>query len=355
MQTISSDFGHDFSHIASIFVSVVIPVYNGAKYIEQCLNSITSQYLQAAYEVVVVDDCSTDNTFHIVSEYSKKFPIVRLTRHEHNLGQHIARHTGVLAAYGRFVLFIDSDDRLVEGALSKFVVSQHTYDADIVVGGFRKIRFNQNTQNYDNVWTSLRKFTDKDSLLENVMRKKIFPVVWGVLIDKELLVDKLHDVWGKTITRGQRMVVGEDVYTSTRVYFYSKRPVCLNEVAYLYVETEGSLTNNGVNEKMITDNIAMLEDLYEFVTDEHTGLFTKYYDIILDRITSYLDLIFSDFIRREKSIEKRLELYEIAIISIRDKEFYEDCYPILQIKYDWFDYIDENTDIKGLEHYFIHR
>lgn len=103
-----------------LLFSIVIPVYNGEQCIVKCLNSIYNQGLKKEdFEVLCVNDASTDNTAQVISEYQKSHDNLKLITHEKNRRQGAARNTGVKAARGEYVLYVDSDDVLLLGSLLK--------------------------------------------------------------------------------------------------------------------------------------------------------------------------------------------------------------------------------------------
>ena len=102
----------------SMKVSIVIPIYNVSAYIENCLESVRKQIYQDL-EVILVDDCGTDNSMEIVQEYLEyhNFVEVKIIHHTHNRGLSAARNTGLEAATGDYVYFLDSDDALMEDCI----------------------------------------------------------------------------------------------------------------------------------------------------------------------------------------------------------------------------------------------
>ncbi|MBE5803024.1 MAG: glycosyltransferase [Clostridiales bacterium] len=111
------------------YVSVVVPVYNVENYLRRCLDSLVYQTLQDI-EIIVVNDCSPDNSQAIIDEYVARYPDkVRCICHEENQGLALARKTGFLAARAPYVLFHDSDDfldgRTCEDALALAVSENH--------------------------------------------------------------------------------------------------------------------------------------------------------------------------------------------------------------------------------------
>lgn len=94
-----------------LFLSIIIPVYNGSETISRCLDSIWSQGLnENEYEVICVNDCSTDHTIEVISDIQKNHSNLRLLSNEHNKRAGGCRNYGVREAKGEYILFIDADD-----------------------------------------------------------------------------------------------------------------------------------------------------------------------------------------------------------------------------------------------------
>lgn len=95
-------------------LSYIIPVYNGALTIARCLDSIYRSSLDVSdFEIVIVDDCSNDNTIEVVENYALKQPNIRVIRHETNKRQGGAKNTGIEAAMGKYIAFADQDDEVI--------------------------------------------------------------------------------------------------------------------------------------------------------------------------------------------------------------------------------------------------
>lgn len=101
-----------------MITSFIIPIYNGAIYITRCLDSIYAiGLLQDDFEILVVDDCSTDNTRELVLSYVVEHPQVRLLCQNENHRQGAARNRGLKEAKGDYVTFVDGDDIVLDGLL----------------------------------------------------------------------------------------------------------------------------------------------------------------------------------------------------------------------------------------------
>lgn len=114
-------------------VSVIVPVYNTARYLGECLSSLTGQTL-GDIEVICIDDGSTDGSSTMLDEWSRKDARVRVI-HQANAGVSTARNVGLDSARGKYVLFVDSDDYIEPNTCEKLAGTAERDAADIVVFG----------------------------------------------------------------------------------------------------------------------------------------------------------------------------------------------------------------------------
>ena len=113
-------------------LSIIIPVYNAEEYLDRCLESVVDQSF-TSYEVILVDDGSSDSSPLICDRYSATDPRFR-TIHKANGGVSSARNAGLNLAKGEYVMFVDSDDALLPDALERMF--EEVVDEDIVIGGY---------------------------------------------------------------------------------------------------------------------------------------------------------------------------------------------------------------------------
>ena len=100
-------------------VSVIVPVYNTELFLRKCLDTILSQTLDDI-EIIIVEDCSTDNSYKICCEYARKYPTkITLIRQAKNSGVAAARNIGINTATGKYIAFVDSDDYLGKNMLEE--------------------------------------------------------------------------------------------------------------------------------------------------------------------------------------------------------------------------------------------
>lgn len=101
-------------------LSVIVPVYNVEKYLDDCLRSIISQ-IDNDCEIICVEDCSTDNSLGILEKYSNKYSQIKIVKHGKNKGLSAARNTGLNNAKGKYILFVDSDDMFKTNAITELM------------------------------------------------------------------------------------------------------------------------------------------------------------------------------------------------------------------------------------------
>lgn len=129
------------------FVSVIVPVYNTSEYLGQCLSSLAAQDW-GNYEVICIDDHSTDNSLAIVKSFERENPsIFRVFSNERNVGQGRTRERGMSLARGDYVAFVDSDDYVAEDYLSTYCKVVEN-SPDVIVGGFTRDADGRRTANF---------------------------------------------------------------------------------------------------------------------------------------------------------------------------------------------------------------
>ena len=101
-------------------LSIIIPVFNSSNFIEKCLNSICKQ-LKKNTELILIDDFSSDDSVKIIKKYLLNFKFIKLIKLKKNLGAANARNTGIHLSIGENICFVDSDDKLMSGAVSNIL------------------------------------------------------------------------------------------------------------------------------------------------------------------------------------------------------------------------------------------
>ena len=116
-------------------VSVVVPVYNAEKTIEKCVESIEVNSYKDV-EIILVEDCSKDNSWEICKKLVEKYSNIKIVRNERNRGVSYTRNQGIKAATGEYTMFVDSDDWIAENYFSEFLHVLEGTSKSLVVCGF---------------------------------------------------------------------------------------------------------------------------------------------------------------------------------------------------------------------------
>lgn len=118
-------------------VSVIVPVWNGEKYLEECVESILGQSLREI-EIILVDDGSTDGTWPLMERFAERDGRIRLLRRA-NSGVSEARNAGLDISTGRYIRFVDADDRLPPDSMRLLVEKAQERDSDLVLAAYTEV------------------------------------------------------------------------------------------------------------------------------------------------------------------------------------------------------------------------
>ena len=146
-----------------IDVSVIVPIYNVEKYLDECLDSIENQTKTDGVEIICIDDGSTDKSSEILKKHAEKNDKIKVITQE-NQGVSVARNQGLNEAKGKYIMFVDSDDLLMPYAIEKAYITAEKYNVDVVKLNNSSFTDNQNID--------VNKYTYKDSNMLVVTRGK---------------------------------------------------------------------------------------------------------------------------------------------------------------------------------------
>lgn len=226
-------------------VSVVLPIYKVDKYLECCIESVTTQSY-SNLEIILVDDGSPDNCPKICDEWARKDERIKVV-HKQNAGLGMARNTGIEHATGEYICFLDSDDYVTPYMIEKVYLLAKKTGADIVTYGFCNIG-------------------QDGKLMKAIVPKTIKEVYQGEEVQEiflpDLITDDLHNgkctnlsisAWAsfysmELIKRSgwkfvsEREIISEDVYSMLLLYEHVQKVAVLPEPLYYYRENSNSLS-----------------------------------------------------------------------------------------------------------------
>lgn len=222
-------------------ISVIVPIYNVEKYLNECIDSLRNQTYQNL-EIVLVDDGSKDKSGKICDKYAELDDRIKVI-HKQNEGLGYARNTGLKYANGKYVTFIDSDDKADEDLIEKLQKGIHDTHSDTCIGGFKRIT-EQGFITYEEKYEEAI-FDGSDVYNELFARMlgsapnkhdAIRMSVWNVLYSMDIIKEY------KIEFPSERVFISEDIIWDSEYYKYSNRTVVIDSIAYNYRITPGSLT-----------------------------------------------------------------------------------------------------------------
>lgn len=223
-----------------VYISIVIPAYNAAQYIERCLDSIFLQEINDKYyEVIVVDDGSTDNTLGILRIISEKHSNMNIIAQE-NLGPSAARNRGLDVCKGKYVWFVDSDDYVTEKSLKDLLACIENYDVDIFYFTAKYIDLHgvEHIGSIPNWLTSDIK-DGKTILKKNFKMGSSCIAIWN-----------LNYLKMKCMHFNENVMFGEDALFMFLGVSQAKRIKFINQCYYVYVSRDGSLSTIATDDKI---------------------------------------------------------------------------------------------------------
>ena len=228
-------------------VSIIVPVYNVELYIEDCLNSLLNQ-TYSNYEIILINDGSTDNSIEICSKYSnKKIKIFN----QNNKGVSIARNVGISLATGQYIMFVDADDMVSKNYIENLITSIEETNTDMVVCGYTKEKtelvHKKNSQEIKG------EIINANTMLENMMENNLQEgYLWNKIFKKSIINDN-------SLEFKEGVNVWEDLYFVIEYLSKSNKIFTINEKLYYYRTREGSAVNRKETATDLVGKIKILE------------------------------------------------------------------------------------------------
>ena len=281
-------------------VSIIVPIYKTEKYLNKCIDSIVNQTYKDL-EIILVDDGSPDRCPQMCDAWEKKDNRVRVI-HQHNVGVSAARNSGIQAAQGDFITFVDSDDWIELDTIEKMIFSINTYSADIVSCGF----IYEHADSDHSVFIPEKNIYEGKDVAQNLLLNRIRPEVCSKLYLTSVLKDIKFD---------EDIKYAEDLLFNFYVMINTKKLVNLNYAPYHYMQESGCSSTSDY----ITNNRAQSWKVFRFIMCKCMNdneikraavyRFTVYTFGVLNRVMSvkefskiYFDEISNELLKYKKAI-----------------------------------------------------
>lgn len=230
------------------FISVIVPVYNAELYLEKCIDSILQQSFKH-FELILIDDASTDKSLKICQAYKKKDTRIIVLYNKKNLGAAGARNKALDIAKGKYIIFIDSDDFVDKKMFEIMFHEIEDRKAAIVQCGFCDgLKKYHNGKHQKICWTK------KKSIKKFLTYKVLNGYIGGKLFRKSAIGNIRFDTAFK---------VGEDGIFVLSVILHSDKVVVIDDRLYIYNHHENSLSSKNAFSENIFDNFKQVEAVYE--------------------------------------------------------------------------------------------
>lgn len=222
-------------------ITIIVPVYNVEKYISECVDSLISQTYRNI-EIILVDDGSTDKSGEICESYATYDSRIKVI-HKRNEGLGFARNTGLTVARGKFVTFIDSDDKADADLVENLINEIYEENGDTCIGGYKRIS--------ENGIVGFEERYDKTTFKEKDIYDKLFARMLGSAPDKHdaIRMSVWNVMYSMDIIRehniefpSERIFISEDIIWDSEYYKYAQKAIVIDSTAYNYRITPGSLT-----------------------------------------------------------------------------------------------------------------
>lgn len=222
--------------------SILVPVYNVESYLEQCVESLLNQTYNGEYEIILVDDGSTDSSGMICDRYAEIYPDKIRVVHKKNEGLVSARQTGIEAAQGEFSLFIDSDDFAEENLLSEvsFALSEEK-QTDIIIFSFFYYKNNQKFQRKKTIANEKCVYSGdkKRELYEALISTSLITSLCSKAVKTDILKNDPTDY---SLYYDKNMA--EDWFRSIHLLTAAQKTVYINKPLYNYRTNEESISRS---------------------------------------------------------------------------------------------------------------
>ena len=223
-------------------ISVIVPVYNIEKYVKPCLDSILASSYQN-YELILVDDGSTDNSGAICDDYSQKYERIRVL-HKSNGGLSDARNAGLQVATGEYVLFIDGDDIIHPSMIQVLfdAIKSNDYDISMVYGA--KVC----EEEYQGL---MNRVVDENTPMFEVTQEDFHKRLFDISsIQYQVAWNKLYK---KSLISGMSFidVISEDIEWNNRVCLRLHKAIVVEAELYFYLQRAGSIMHSSISRKSI--------------------------------------------------------------------------------------------------------
>lgn len=259
-------------------ITIVIPVYNVEAYIEDCLRSVIAQTYKGEIECVIVDDCTPDGSCDVIEKFIKEYIgniQFKLLHHDNNRGLSAARNTGIDAATGEYIYFLDSDDEITPDCIELLATPLTKKKYDFVIGDYKTVG---SDKEFPPLLLDEGEITTNKEIRSTYFAGKWYMMAWNKLcnldfIKKERLYFKEGLINEDELWSFQLACLAQTLYVvKEQVYHYKIRVNSIMESINLFKTTDAfstifyeahkwSVQKGFIKEKDIFDKVLSFQDI----------------------------------------------------------------------------------------------
>ena len=304
--------------------SILIPVYNVEKYLPRCMETVMAQTF-TDFEVLLVNDGSTDGSGAICDRYAKEYPDKVRVFHKENEGLLLTRRYSLKRAQGEYMIFVDSDDYVSEGLLASVNDAIEKYGADMVLYNFyRFVEGEEGLSSPDVPFADGTVFEGdgKSELYKTMLLGHFFVNLWVKAVKRDI-IDIDADYSDRAINKG------EDVLQTLPIFTEAKKVVYIDKKLYYYRKNTGSMTVN-VKKTDCTENLTLQDGILEYL-DIWGSSDNMRYSFISNQMVA-----FYHWLRRMKAKSKALgdaSVFKEALACLGEDHRFLDALSAYRVEY----------------------
>ncbi len=319
-------------------ISVLIPVYNVEKYLPRCLDTVLDQTFKGEYEVICVNDGSTDSSGQILNSYAEKFDKIKIVN-QPNGGLSVARNTGLELAKGKYTMFVDSDDFIAQNALEGLYYYAQNHSSDVVAFDFHSGTpdlKNIQTHHFKNIAQKYRDNSFNIATAEPFVFRFLPVATWIKFYRTDLIKDLKFEIG----------LNNQDVPHWSLVFSKAKRVNYYPVPFYFYIMQRQDAITQNKGEKVF--DVFRAFELSKKILKE-SGYFEKYKNIHYAHFTCNLVCCMQKINLDIR--EKLIQLIQDCEIDVDYENFYkDDFFPFEKDNMKLIKYVREN-DYKTVENH----
>lgn len=326
-------------------VTIIIPVFNTAAYLDECLKSVLGQTVQEI-EIICIDDGSTDNSGIIIEEYAKRDNRIVVLKNDENKGPSYTRNRGLKIARGEYICFLDSDDMLRREAVEELYWLAKENDLDGVYFGAEDIyekellkrRLGQNYWLYKKTESNVMR--GEDLFVKLVNNQEAHFAICGQFLKRASLQKYNIDFY--------EGIIHEDVLFTLTVMLNVERAMCIGKNYYYYRHRENSISTKNKSQENIKGYFVCY---YELVRLWRKMSFKQEVDVAIDKELTKIYLMIK---RQYERLRTVVNIKEICDEDIKKEHLFKTLFANERIESNYTDFEGKIEQIKQFERVIIY-